>query len=97
MYRIHHQGDKIPPIRLFLQEAHGLTSQKTAFFTAHSSTATETGKCPAVAQAIDRRLHTAAARAKSRGICVGQSGADKVFFEYFRFLCQSFIPLTVPQ
>jgi hypothetical protein len=35
-YRLNHQGDKnrryVPPKRLFLQEPHSVTSQKTAFF-----------------------------------------------------------------
>jgi hypothetical protein len=46
-----------------------------------------------IAQAVSRWLPTAAARVRSRvwssGICGGQSGAGKVFSEYFGFPCQS--------
>jgi hypothetical protein len=59
----------------------------------------QTGR--AVAQAVSRRLPTAAspvrAWVKSCGICSGQSGTGQVSSEYFGFLCHSFIPLTAPQ
>jgi hypothetical protein len=32
-WRLLHQGDKVPPKRRFLQEPHGVTTQKTPFFT----------------------------------------------------------------
>jgi hypothetical protein len=48
--------------------------------------------CRAIAQAVSRRLATAAARVKTQirlcGICCGQNGTGTVFFEYFSFPCQ---------
>jgi hypothetical protein len=46
-----------------------------------------------MAQAVRRWLPTAAAQVRSRvwssGICGGQSGAGRVFSEYFSFPCQT--------
>jgi hypothetical protein len=46
----------------------------------------------AIAQAVSRRLPTAAARVRAQvrscGICGGQSGTGAVFSEYFGFSCQ---------
>jgi hypothetical protein len=51
----------------------------------------------AIAQAVRRRLPTAAARVRSCGICGGQSGAEADFLRVFRFPLPIFIPLIPPQ
>jgi hypothetical protein len=54
----------------------------------------------AIAQALSRRLPTAAARVRakvrSRGICDGQSGSGAGFLRVLRFPLHIFTPLTAP-
>jgi hypothetical protein len=54
-----------------------------------------------IAQAVSRWLPTAAtrvrARARSCGICAGQSGTEAGFLQVFRFPLPIFIPPIAPQ
>jgi hypothetical protein len=58
------------------------------------------GKGRAIAQAVSRRLPTAAARVRSQvrscGICGGQSGAAAGFLRVLRFHLPILIPPTTP-
>jgi hypothetical protein len=73
---------------------HGTISQKITFFIN-----TATGR--AIAQAVSRRLPTAAARVRprvrSRGICGGPSGNGAGFLRVLRFPLSILIPPAAPQ